>query len=413
MVEVPRMAAVSTGWQADFSIPTVAPHLGGFTVLKARIDSDKEVVQLMDLERRPMTSWKLRWHVDPKTIRTQDDEDNAVLSRAMRAAEVARTAMGAEAVEKSKREAQGKAEAGALAQRLADDMVQVSLMMVGHLPQYKDLGTQYESMIRLGADLTRSGLFMDAVRVLAQTLDEIDHIEAMKGIDPDMRSMVTGGLATLCDEVAQAAETNAIRTNLGRMASGLRSIGAQLSDDPTLSLEELRGATQRELDSFADEMTNAVLSAEDATKAENVLTELLLKQLKATTALGPQQEGALRSQLASGGTAQDWLASQAATDEIRSELEAIKEKYLGAMQWSVATPTPEALAREAAANGHNDPELATAAIPQPVVEAAAEADFTSQPSSAGAGSVALQQTIEPPAPTDTQSESEQEMRFEA
>jgi hypothetical protein len=412
LVEVARMNAVSTGWQADFSIPTVAPHLGGFSSLKARIDSDREIVRLMDLERRPVTTWKLRWHVDPKTIRTQDDIDNHVLSNALREAEVARTSMGAEAIARSKKEAGFKAQAGKIAKNLATEDIRVALMAVAGIPQYEGMEDQYDLIMGMSSDPSRSAAFMDAVRDLAEMLGGTDHIEAVKGLDPELRAIVTYGMAALCDVVVQAAETGYISSSLGRVAAGLRSVGSQLSEDPTLSLDELRDANQRELDKFAEKMQGAVLSVEEAEHAETVLFGLLAKKLKGSELAGSLPEGRLRAQLASGGNAQDWLASQPMTDEITAQLITIKDEYLQKLQWSVSTPTPETLAREAARNGNNEPELHHAQLPEQVSEAAEHADFTLPPSSAEAGSAVIAQTTETTVQEDTPSEIELPMRFE-
>jgi len=412
-VEVSRMAALSTGWQSDFSIPAAAPLTDATCSLKARIDDGMDIVNLMAMAKRPATSWKLEWHVDPLTVRNQDEDDSLLLHRAIREAKLARTAMSPEAIERSKQDAQAKAEAGALAQRIADDSVQIAIMMSSHLPQYAELPGQYESMVRLGADLTRSGLFMDAVRKLAQTLDEIDHIEAVKAIDPDSRTLVISGLALLCDEVAQAAETAAIRTNLGRMASGMRSIGAQLTDDPTLSLAELQGATERELSSFMTSMENAVLSQTDAQTAQETMVTLLLNQAKAGTLAGAQLESSLRSQLSSGGSAMDWLAAQSTTDELRAAASAAADAARQKLNWSVATPTPQALAREAAANGHNDPALADADPPAEIEALMSQADFTLEPSATEAGSAGQPSTTTLTAPTATEQESSQPIVFTA
>jgi hypothetical protein len=410
-IEVPRVAAASTGWQSDFSIPAITSLASGVASLRARIDDGLDIVKLSAMAKRPENTWKLEWHVDPLTIRNQDDDDNVLLHKAIREAEVARTAMSPEAIQRSKDEAASKAEAGALAQRLADDAVQIAIMMSSHLPQYENLPEQYESMVRLGADLTRSGLFMDAVRKLAQTLDEIDHIEAVKAIDPDSRTLVIEGLAVLCDNVAQAAETAAIRTNLGRMASGMRSIAAQLTDDPTLSLEELKGATERELDTYMAGLENAVLSDVDALAARDKLLQLIIARTKAEQLSGPQLESALRSQLASGGSAQSWLNAQETTAELMAFAKLKAEEAVGKMHWSVATPTPQALAREAAANGHNDPALAEGQPPEEVEADMKTADFASEQSAIATGLVGHQPVTTQAAPMVTESESSQPIVF--
>jgi hypothetical protein len=413
LVEVPRMNAVATGWQADFSIPTVAPHLGGFTVLKARIDSDSELVKLMDLERRPMTSWKLRWHIDPKTHRTQDDEDNAVLAHAMRAADVARTAMGEEALAKAKKQADMREEVHSLARRLGSDTIAEALAAVAHMTEYQGIAAQYQAMLNFGSDLTRTDTFMMEVRTLAQALSDIDHVEAVKGVHPYERAAVIMGLAQLCDTVVRNSNSSAINTSLGRISAGLKSVGAQLSDDPTLSLDEMRDANKRELDTFTERMHGATLTAEGATQAEEMLYQLLMQDLKGRLCTGHDDEASLRSQLATGGTAKDWLHSQPATEEIRAELRRICDAYIDKMSWAIATPTPETLARESAANGNNDPQLQEAPLPAQIAEIIQDADFTLPPSSAGAGSGEIQQTSENTAQQATPSETELPMRFEA
>jgi hypothetical protein len=412
-IEVARITAVSTGWQSDFSIPAITSLAQGVATLRARIDDGLDLVNLMAAAKRPETTWKLEWHIDPLTVRNQDEDDNVLLHKAIREAEVARTAMSPEAIQKSKEEAAVKAEAGALAQRIADDSVQIAIMMSSHLPQYKDLPEQYESMVRLGADLTRSGLFMDAVRKLAQTLDEIDHIEAVKAIDPNSRTLVIEGLVTLCDNVAQAAETAAIRTNLGRMASGMRSIAAQLSDDPTLSLDELKGATERELEAYMAGLENAVLSETDAQAAQAKLIELILSRTKAAGLSGPMTESALRSQLSSGGNAQAWLQAQETTAELIAAANLEADAAIKNMHWSVATTTPQELAREAAANGHNDPALAEEAVPPQIEEDVKQADFALGQSVTEAGLVDQPGSTTITAPMVTESESSQPMVFTA
>lgn len=410
-VKVPRLAAHSTGWQADFSIPTMMPHLGGFTTLQARLTSDVEIVRLMGVAARPATTWKIKWY-DTLHQPTPEADDNRVLWYAMKEARLARTAMDPAVLEAGRQQAAQQAEIGAQARSMAEDDIQYSISLVSHLPQYSKLAEQYEATIRLGADLTRSGLFMDAVRDMSRTLDDVDHIEAAKCLDPDDRALMVSGMARLCDLTAQLSEANATRTNLGRMASGLRAVGQQLEDNPALTLDEYRASLTAEATALAEG-----LRGREATAAEKdaVYRQLWLTNIRALKAreLPASAENDLRQAMASGGEAGGWLDGLAASAALQDEAKSRVEAIVASMDWKVATPDSETLAREAARNGHNPPELASNPLPEQAGALLQEADFISGPSSAEGGSNAIQQTSAQDAPTDTQLEDEQPMRFEA
>jgi hypothetical protein len=124
-------------------------------------------------------------------------------------------------------------------------------------------------------------------------------------------------------------------------------------------------------------------------------------------------ESALRSQLSSGGNAQAWLQAQETTAELIAAANLEADAAIKNMHWSVATTTPQELAREAAANGHNDPALAEEAVPPQIEEDVKQADFALGQSVTEAGLVDQPGSTTITAPMVTESESSQPMVFTA
>jgi hypothetical protein len=411
LVRVPRVLADGTGWQADFSVPTMAPHLGGFSELKARINSDRELVRLMAVASRPATTWKIKWY-DSLLAVDSDMTESKVLWDAIRQTKAARTSMDPAVLAQRKERAEKLAVLGAHARTMAEDDVQYALSLVSHMPQYRALVKQYEAAIRMGADLSRSGLFMDAVRDMARILDDVDHVEASKAMDAEDRRHMIAGMARLCDITAQLSEANAMRTNLGRMAAGLRAIGGQLADNPSLTLEEYQSSAKTAADTLADGLRGREISH---TEKDAVYTELMaavLRNAKAS-ALADDAENEIRQQLASGGSVDGWLDSQEATAGLIATAEARVKAIMDELQWTVDTGTSEKLAREAARNGHGTEGVATAALPAAASTVLSGADFISGPSSAEGGLIVTQQTTETSVPMDMELEDSQPMLFQA